>query len=127
MWEQFNILGPDRDKEREIEVCDELFTLFKHKMGKRGAFFKSVGGGSIIEVDDAVAREKILRDLRRRVETTNNWFVQGAVPKKVVKNAAKKTAAKKGAAVIKQDVADKDVVLSTLNDDYRVSDLLNLN
>jgi hypothetical protein len=140
MWEQFNILGPDRDKERETEVCDEVFILFKQNMRKRGTFFKSVGGGNIIEVDDAVAREKILRDLRRRVETTNNWLIKDAVHKKVVKKAAarksvakkavakkavaKKAVAKKAVAkntIVHKGAVNKDVVLSTLNDDYRVS------
>ena len=57
MYQQFNFLPKDRDKEKENEVCDGVFHLFKQKMGEGGKFYKSSPGGSTFEVTDEKARQ----------------------------------------------------------------------
>lgn len=56
MWRQFNILGKERDTERENEVCDDVFELFKQKLGRGGGKFFKGSHGDVFEVDDATAR-----------------------------------------------------------------------
>ena len=57
MYQHFNFLPQNRDKEKENEVCDEVFHLFKQKMGEGGKFYKSPPGGSTFEVTDEKARQ----------------------------------------------------------------------
>jgi hypothetical protein len=50
------MLGKTRDKEKEARIGNEIFSLFKQKIGETGKFFKQVGG-QVIEVNDARALE----------------------------------------------------------------------
>ena len=58
MWEHYNILGNDRDKEKEINACDEAFNQFKQKQRRHGGrFFKSTQKGATFQVNDITARD----------------------------------------------------------------------
>ena len=58
MWEHYNILGNVRDKEKEINACDEAFNQFKQKQRRHGGrFFKSTQKGATFQVNDITARD----------------------------------------------------------------------
>ena len=58
MWDHYNILGNDRDKEKEINACDEAFNQFKQKQRRHGGrFFKSTQKGATFQVNDITARD----------------------------------------------------------------------
>ncbi|KAL3808619.1 hypothetical protein ACHAXA_009000 [Cyclostephanos tholiformis] len=72
MWRNFRMLGKTRDKEKEARIGNEIFSLFKQKIGETGKFFKQVGG-QVIEVNDARALEKIVADIYRRNKRNSTW------------------------------------------------------
>ena len=45
------MLGKTRDKDSEARIGNEIFSLFKQKMGETGMFFK-YKGNRVIEVND---------------------------------------------------------------------------
>mmetsp|Transcript_33717 Transcript_33717/g.71874 ORF Transcript_33717/g.71874 Transcript_33717/m.71874 type:complete len:1337 (-) Transcript_33717:99-4109(-) len=78
MWRQFNILGIIRDEEKENKICNDVFRMFKQKGGK---FFKLTGRtkwrGKKYLVDDDMAWDHILSDIRLRVKTARTWLDGG--------------------------------------------------
>ncbi len=51
MWRYFRMLGTTRDKDSEARIGNEIFSLFKQKVGESGRFFK-YKGIRVIEVND---------------------------------------------------------------------------
>ena len=51
MWRYFRMLGMTRDKDTEARIGNEIFSLFKQKVGETGRFFK-YEGNRVIEVND---------------------------------------------------------------------------
>lgn len=78
MWTQYNILGTNRDVKKEKEACNTVFLLFKEHMGQHGRFYKHEKKKKNIymEVDDDVARQKIIADIRRRGDSLK-WMKGG--------------------------------------------------
>ena len=75
MWVYFRELGRDRDSMREAESADQIFKLFKQHMGT-GKFFKLSPFGEKIEVDEKIARAKIIADVRRRLVSYKHWTIK---------------------------------------------------
>mmetsp|Transcript_20055 Transcript_20055/g.43485 ORF Transcript_20055/g.43485 Transcript_20055/m.43485 type:complete len:1629 (+) Transcript_20055:107-4993(+) len=82
MFAQFKKLG----EKTEVDECDtlkvvggEVFNMFKKDIGEEGSFFRKTRGASADEapyelLDDDTALSKITQDLRRRMESSNNWL-----------------------------------------------------
>ena len=51
MWRYFRMLGMTRDKDTEARIGNEIFSLFKQKVGETGRFFK-YEGNRVIEAND---------------------------------------------------------------------------
>jgi hypothetical protein len=51
MWRYFRMLGKTRDRDRETQIGNEIFSLFKQKVGETGRFFK-YEGNRVIEAND---------------------------------------------------------------------------
>ncbi|KAL9189626.1 hypothetical protein ACHAXT_009301 [Thalassiosira profunda] len=76
MWSHYRTLGKARDSERETEFADTIFELLKNRLGKEGKFYKSEGHAALlnyVEVDDEMAYNKIIADIRRRMKNYRTW------------------------------------------------------
>eukprot|EP00571_Detonula_confervacea_P010596 CAMPEP_0172305424 /NCGR_PEP_ID=MMETSP1058-20130122/6717_1 /TAXON_ID=83371 /ORGANISM="Detonula confervacea, Strain CCMP 353" /LENGTH=1376 /DNA_ID=CAMNT_0013017021 /DNA_START=256 /DNA_END=4386 /DNA_ORIENTATION=+ len=119
MWRHYNILGITRDKERENEVCDDVFKLLKQKMGNGGKFLKR-SSEMDFEMDDVAAREKIIADIRRRVPSSKNWYSgeeSQQSSEKILSPPVKSPPAPLPTKSLER--GDNDVVLSLLNEKYK--------
>ena len=74
MWLHYKELGRNRDSAREAESADQVFQLFKQHMGT-GKFYKLSPFGEKIHVDDKLAHDKIIADVRRRLVSYKHWSI----------------------------------------------------
>ena len=54
MWKHYRMLGKTRDSDREIQIGNDIFNIFRQQMGKTGRFFKRAQYQDF-EVDDETA------------------------------------------------------------------------
>mmetsp|Transcript_40927 Transcript_40927/g.73781 ORF Transcript_40927/g.73781 Transcript_40927/m.73781 type:complete len:1370 (-) Transcript_40927:68-4177(-) len=119
MWRHFNILGKTRDNKRENEICDQVLRLLKQKMGSAGNFYKRSHEKNY-EVDDVVAREKIIADIRRRVGTAQTWSNGEASQDSSARSKPPSPPPPVRPITTKSlERGDNSVVLSLLNDKYK--------
>eukprot|EP00985_Skeletonema_marinoi_P008444 scaffold3840_cov156-Skeletonema_marinoi.AAC.1 len=77
MWKHFRLLGAKTpgDNSREEEIGNRLFQWFKTGLRRGGHFYKKEPrGDEIFKVDDDLALRKIIRDLKRRMESSHKWY-----------------------------------------------------
>ncbi len=77
MWKHFRLLGAKTpgDNSREEEIGNRLFQWFKTGLRRGGHFYKKEPrGDEIFLVDDELALRKIVRDLKRRMESSHKWY-----------------------------------------------------
>lgn len=77
MWKHFRLLGAKTpgDNSREEEIGNRLFQWFKTGLRRGGHFYKKEPrGDEIFKVDDDLAIRKIVRDLKRRMESSHKWY-----------------------------------------------------
>ncbi|KAL3822336.1 hypothetical protein ACHAXA_002651 [Cyclostephanos tholiformis] len=75
MWNHFKELGKFQKGTENVEMCEQIYQELKMLLGVGGRFFKKRSYSSeLFEVDDTVARQKILRDLNRRMESSGKWL-----------------------------------------------------
>ncbi|KAL7443423.1 hypothetical protein ACHAXM_012084 [Skeletonema potamos] len=74
MWLHYKELGRNRDSEREAESADQVFQLFKQHMGT-GMFYKLSPFGEKIHVEEKIAYDKIIADVRRRLVSYKHWSI----------------------------------------------------
>mmetsp|Transcript_7489 Transcript_7489/g.12411 ORF Transcript_7489/g.12411 Transcript_7489/m.12411 type:complete len:1519 (-) Transcript_7489:40-4596(-) len=77
MWKHFRLLGAKTpgDNSREEEIGNRLFQWFKTGLRRGGHFYKKEPrGDEIYKVDDDLALRKIIRDLKRRMESSHKWY-----------------------------------------------------
>jgi hypothetical protein len=72
MWLYYKELGRNRDSIKEAASADQVFRLFKEHMGN-GKFFKLTPFGEKIQVDEKLAYDKIIADVRRRLVSYKHW------------------------------------------------------
>jgi len=117
MWRYFNILGTTRDSQRENEICKEVITFLKEKMGDEGSFFKR-SLEKDYRVNDAAAREKIMSDIRRRVSTAQNWW-SSSESQHSPKQSDDLSLPVRAVTSEARDRGDNGLVLSLLNEKYK--------
>jgi len=75
MWSHFKKLGrKEKGGKGEAEMGRNIFLALQKGLGEGGAFFKKSRDGEICEVDDDVALQKIIRDLKSRMESSRSWL-----------------------------------------------------
>jgi len=80
MCNHFRKLGTAQRQEpgEEEALGRKIFQTLKKGQGKGGVFFKKPShGNSLIQINDDVALQKIIRDLKRRMESSDKWLMSG--------------------------------------------------
>lgn len=77
LWSHYRKLGRKQKggAADEDETGQKILELLKKRLGKGGSLLKKISRGKVVsKVTDDVALQKIIQDLRRRMESSHNWL-----------------------------------------------------